>query len=73
MNTLEKSGGKVVLTKEQAMEFLMLYRGEFPEIPAVKIKASHAREAETIAMNTIPQFKNADYNGMVASAQPPKR
>ena len=46
---------------------------EFPEIPAVKIQAKNSREAEQIAMTTIPQFKDADLMGMVASAQPPKR
>lgn len=33
MNILEKSGGKVVISKEQAREFLEMYRGLFPEIP----------------------------------------
>jgi hypothetical protein len=46
---------------------------EFPEIPAIKVKASNAREAERVAIDTVPQFKNADYNGMVASAQLPQR
>ena len=68
---LQHYGESFTVTKP-GLEF-WVYSLEFPEIPAVKIKASHAREAETIAMNTIPQFKNADFNGMVASAQPPKR
>jgi hypothetical protein len=33
MNTLEKSGGKIVLTPEQGKFFLQTYRGLFPEIP----------------------------------------
>lgn len=33
MNILEKSGGKVVISKEQARDFLEMYRGLFPEIP----------------------------------------
>lgn len=33
MNILEKSGGKIVLSKEKGREFLMEYRGLFPEIP----------------------------------------
>lgn len=33
MNVLEKSGGKVVLTKEQGTYFLQTYRTLFPEIP----------------------------------------
>ena len=32
-NILEKSGGKIVVSKEQAKHFLGTYRGEFPEIP----------------------------------------
>ena len=33
MNVLDKSGGKVVLTKEQGTMFLDVYRSLFPEIP----------------------------------------
>lgn len=33
MNILEKSGGKIALPKEKGREFLMEYRGLFPEIP----------------------------------------
>jgi hypothetical protein len=33
MNVLEKSGGKIVLTKEESERFPMEYRGLFPEIP----------------------------------------
>lgn len=33
MNILEKSGGKIALSKEKGREFLMEYRGLFPEIP----------------------------------------
>lgn len=32
LNVLEKSGGKVVLIRDQAEYFLKMYRGEFPEI-----------------------------------------
>lgn len=34
MNILEKSGGKIVLDREQGMHFLNTYRALFPEIPA---------------------------------------
>lgn len=34
LNILDKSGGKIVLTKEQANYFLCFYRAMFPEIPA---------------------------------------
>lgn len=33
MNILEKSGGKIVISKDEADRFLMIYRGLFPEIP----------------------------------------
>lgn len=33
MNVLEKSGGKVVIPKEDGIRFLQTYRGLFPEIP----------------------------------------
>lgn len=33
MNILEKSGGKIAISKEEAERFLMVYRGLFPEIP----------------------------------------
>lgn len=33
MNLLDKSGGKVVLSSEEADRFLMVYRALFPEIP----------------------------------------
>lgn len=34
MNILEKSGGKIVISKEDAIRFLETYRSLFPEIPA---------------------------------------
>jgi len=33
LNILEKSGGKIVLTKDEGRHFLQTYRGLFPEIP----------------------------------------
>lgn len=33
MNILEKSGGKIVVSRDEAERFLMVYRGLFPEIP----------------------------------------
>jgi hypothetical protein len=68
---LQHHGGSFTVTKP-GIEF-WVYSLQFPEIPAVKVKARHAREAETVAMNTIPQFKDADYNGMIATSRPPKR
>jgi hypothetical protein len=34
MNVLEKSGGKIVIPKEESERFLLVYRSLFPEIPA---------------------------------------
>ena len=64
--------GESFTVTSQGLNF-WVYSLEFPEIPAVKIQAKNSREAEQIAMTTIPQFKDADLMGMVASAQPPKR
>ena len=64
-------GESFTLTR-QGLDF-WVYSLEFPEVPAVKVQAKNSREAEQIAMATIPAFKNADLMGMVASAQPPKR
>jgi hypothetical protein len=64
--------GESFTVTRQGLNF-WVYSLEFPEIPAVKIQAKNSREAEQIAMTTIPQFKDADLMGMVASAQPPKR
>jgi len=68
---LTNYGESFVVTKP-GLEF-WVHSLEFPEIPAVKVKADNARAAEKVAIDTVPQFKNADYNGMVASAQPPQR
>jgi hypothetical protein len=46
-----------------------VYSVEFTNVPAVKIKANSADEAIQIARNTVPEFKNADPRGMVASAK----
>ncbi len=46
-----------------------VYSVEFTNVPAVKIKAISADEAIKIAQNTVPEFKNADPRGMVASAK----
>jgi len=46
-----------------------VYSVEFTNVPAVKIKANSADEAIQIARNTVPEFKNADTRGMVASAK----
>lgn len=45
LNVLDKSGGKVILTKEQSKYFLSTYRSIFPEIPERNDKiAFQARE-----------------------------
>jgi hypothetical protein len=64
--------GESFTVTRQGLDF-WVYSLEFPEIPAVKIQAKNSREAEQIAMTTIPQFKDADLMGMVASARPPER
>jgi hypothetical protein len=64
--------GESFTVTRQGLDF-WVYSLEFPEIPAVKVQAKNSREAEQIAMSTIPEFKDADPMGMVASARPPKR
>jgi hypothetical protein len=64
-------GESFVVTKP-GLEF-WVHSLEFPELPAVRVKADNSREAEKIAIDTVPQFKNADLMGMVASSRPPKR
>ncbi len=64
--------GESFTVTRQGLDF-WVYSLEFPEIPAVKVQAKNSREAERIAMSTIPEFKDADPMGMVASARPPER
>lgn len=45
MNILEKSGGKILVPKDESVRFLEVYRGLFPEIPERNIRV--ARQAET--------------------------
>ena len=64
--------GESFTVTRQGLDF-WVYSLEFPEIPAVKVQARNSREAEQIAIDTVPQFKNADLMGMVASARPPQK
>lgn len=48
-----------------------VYSMEFPEVPAVRIRAASSVDAEKEAMK-LPQFKDADPMGMAAVTQYPK-
>ena len=69
---LEQSGEAFVLTRPGGLVF-WVYSVEAPynKIPAVKVKANSAREAEQIVLNTMPEFKGADLMGMGASKNKP--
>lgn len=51
MNILEKSGGKIVISKDEASRFLELYRGLFPEIPARNNRIRHQVETTKVLYN----------------------
>lgn len=53
MNILEKSGGKIVISKEEAPRFLMVYRGLFPEIPDSNRAIRAAIDKNHIIYNTL--------------------
>lgn len=63
--------GESFTVTKQGLTF-WVYSLEFPNVPAVKIKAKNSIEAQNRALK-LPQFKNADLQGMVASATPPRR
>ena len=56
-------------------EFMPIYyvhSMEFPDLPAIKIKAKKGYEAETWVMRNIPEYNGADLMGMAAVKAPPK-
>ena len=60
--------------KPQHGEFMPIYYVytlEFPELPAIKIKAKQGYEAETWVKNNIPEYKDANMMGMIATKLPP--
>jgi hypothetical protein len=69
---LDQSGEAFVLTRPGGLVF-WVYSVEAPynKIPAVKVKANTAREAEQIVLTTMPKFKGADLMGMGASKNKP--
>ena len=69
---LEQSGEAFVLTRPGGLVF-WVYSVEAPynKIPAVKVKANTAKEAEQIVLTTMPKFKGADLMGMGASKNKP--
>lgn len=61
--------------KPQHGEFLTVYyvyNLQFPELPAIKIKAKHGYEAETWVQNNIPEYKGTTQGGMISTKLPPK-
>jgi hypothetical protein len=71
---LEQKGEAFVLTRPGGLVF-WVYSVEEPynKIPAVKVKANTAQEAEQIVLTTMPEFKGADLMGMGASKNKPDR
>jgi len=69
---LEQHGEAFVLTRPGGLVF-WVYSVEAPynKMPAVKVKANSAKEAEQIVLNTMPEFKGADLMGMGASKNKP--
>jgi hypothetical protein len=69
---LEQNGEAFVLTRPGGLVF-WVYSVEAPynKIPAVKVKANSAQEAEQIVLTTMPEFKGADRMGMGASKNKP--
>ena len=69
---LEQSGGEFVLTRPGGLVF-WVYSVEAPynKIPAVKVRANTAKEAEQIVLTTMPKFKGADLMSMGASKNKP--
>ena len=71
---LEQKGEAFVLTRPGGLVF-WVYSVEAPynKIPAVKVKANSAKEAEQIVLTTMPEFEGADLMGMGASKNKPDR
>jgi hypothetical protein len=71
---LEQNGEAFILTRPGGLVF-WVYSVEAPynKIPAVKVKANTAQEAEQIVLTTMPEFKGADLMGMGASKNKPDR
>ena len=69
---LEQNEEAFVLTRPGGLVF-WVYSVEAPynKIPAVKVKANSAKEAEQIVLTTSPEFKGADLMGMGASKNKP--
>jgi hypothetical protein len=69
---LEQNGEAFVLTRPGGLAF-WVYSVEAPynKIPAVRVKANSAREAEQIVLTTMPKFQGADLMGMGASKNKP--
>jgi hypothetical protein len=69
---LEQNGEAFVLTRPGGLVF-WVYSVEAPynKIPAVKVKANSAQEAEQMVLTTMPEFKGADRMGMGASKNKP--
>jgi hypothetical protein len=49
-----------------------VYSAEFPELPAIKIKAKTSWEAESWVKKNMPEYKDADVMGMFAAKVPPE-
>lgn len=64
MNVLEKSGGKIMIPSDQCKEFLMGYRGLFPEIPRRNDRVRETVQTTGMLFNMlgfpfiIPNYKN---------------
>ena len=69
---LEQSGEEFVLTRPGGLVF-WVYSVEAPynKIPAVKVKANTAKEAEQIVLTTMTKFKGVDPMSMGASKNKP--
>ena len=70
---LGQFGEAFILTRPGGLVF-WVYSVEEPynKIPAVKVKANTAQEAEQIVLTTMPEFKGADRMGIGASPNKPK-
>lgn len=49
-----------------------VYSFEFPELPAIKIRAKDGNVAEMWVRRNVPEYKNADPMGIYASKEPPE-
>ena len=53
MNILEKSGGTIIISQKEATDFLMMYRGLFPEIPESNRNIRSQIDKHRIIYNTL--------------------